>query len=437
VRILLITPYVPHRDVGHGTATIVSQYVRHMAARHELGIVCFSHEPRELELVRQLEERCSFVKTVPYELSARDRIAARARSVTRATPLVVSLFSSESMRETLRNVFASQRFDLVQIDTTQMGQYVDLVPSGPRTVLLEIDVIMKPLRRRWQQASGWVRRAHYRREWRNMCRYETTLCRRFDLIYTVTEDDRRLLLEHDSMLRVSVFRVGADPELFEIPERERPGNVVLFIGAFMHPPNVDGALWFHRAVLPTIAMRRPDVKIRLVGGSPPASIRALAANPRLELCGGVTGPRSDATASPRADIGTHLRAADVCIVPLRLGGGIKMKLIEMLAAGCPVVTTSVGIEGIDIRHGEHALVADDADAFASEVLRVLEQPELRARLGLAARALAARNHRWEHNLNCVEAELQSLVAERRAAPTLGEVAWRGGPDIRLIEGEHP
>jgi glycosyltransferase involved in cell wall biosynthesis len=420
VKVLLITPYVPHRDVGHGTATIVSQYVRHMAARHELGVVSFSHHPGELDLARQLEERCAFVRTVPYELTRRDRLSARAKSLFTQTPFIIPLFSSQAMRVALRDVFASERFDLVQIDTTQMGQYLDLVPAGPKTVLLEIDVIMKPLQRRWEQSAGWLRRAHYRREWRNMCRYETDLCGRFDLIYTVTDDDRRMLLARDSTLPVSQFRVGADRQLFDIPERERTGSVVLFIGAFMHPPNVDGVLWFHRDVLPKITQRRPGIKVRLVGGAPPVPITALAADPVVELCGGVTGPKSDRSGS-RADIGTHLQAADVCIVPLRLGGGIKMKLIEMLAAGCPVVTTSVGAEGIDIQHGEHALVADDADSFAREVLQVLEDPELGTRLGRGARALASRHHQWEQNLLDVESQLQALVSEGRA-PDLDEVA---------------
>jgi glycosyltransferase involved in cell wall biosynthesis len=421
VKILLITPYVPHRDVGHGTATIVSQYVRHMtSAGHELGIVSFIHHDREQKLAAELEQSCAFVKTVPYHLSAQDVLWARAKSMATATPLIVPLYASGAMRAAIRGVLASRRFDLVQIDTTQMGQYRDLVPAGTKTVLLEIDVIMKPLRRRWEHATGWLRRAHYHREWQNMCRYETALCRTFDLVYTVTDDDRRMLLERQAARRASVFRVGADRQLFEIPERRRTGSIVLFVGAFMHPPNVDGVLWFHREVLPRITARRPDMTLRLVGGGPPESITALAADPVVELCGGVTGPKAG-TGAAKSDVGTHLTAADVCIVPLRLGGGIKMKLIEMLAAGCPVVTTSVGAEGIDIHSGEHALVADTPEAFASAVLRLLDDPELRMRMGRSGRALAARNHQWTPNLQTVEAELQALVSEGRA-PDLGEVA---------------
>jgi glycosyltransferase involved in cell wall biosynthesis len=417
MKILLVTPYVPHRDAGHGTATIVSQYVRHMAsAGHEVGVVTFTHHEREHALVAELRRHCVFVETVPYGLSSMARLWARLKSLATATPLVIPLFSNRAMRETLRRVLAAHRFDVVQIDTTQLGQYRDLVPPGIPTVLLEIDVIMKPLRRRWEHASGLIRRAHYHREWRNMCRYETRLCGRFDLVYTVTDDDRRLLLSQDPAIRVAVFRVGADAPLFEIAPRPEGGAVLLFIGAFMHPPNVDGVLWFHRDVLPRIRAKRPDVSVRLVGGSPPPAVTALGADPRVELCGGVTGPKNG-PAGQRRDVGTYLASADVCVVPLRLGGGIKMKLIEMLAAGCAVVTTSVGAEGIRIRHGEEALVADEPGAFADAVLSLLDDAALRARLGREARALARRDHDWTRNMSAVEADLQALVAGGCAAAT--------------------
>lgn len=410
LRILLVTPYVPHRDVGHGTSTIVSRFVQYFGSRHDLSVLTFWFKAEELDYVSSLKSACSLVQAVPFPRSWMHRQAARAKSLERGLPLMVPLFNVVRMREEIAKLLSRQQPELVQIDTTQMGQYVDLLENrGVKRVLLEIDVSMKPLWRRFQLTRSPWKRLWYRREWRSMCRYEPRMCRKFDLVYALTEEDRQLLKRSDPGLPVSLFRVGADSPLFEIPSREGSGNTIVFIGSFMHPPNVDGALWFYRDIFPRIRQRVPGVKLYLVGGGAPPELEKLANDHDVVLPGGAPGPDGRSTPGSRAHVGAYLAMADVCVVPLRLGGGVKMKTVEMMAAGRAIVITSVGREGLALRDGQHALVSDTPQEFASKVVSLLRDGRLRASLGREARSLALREHLWERNLRAVEDELETLV----------------------------
>lgn len=412
MKILLVTPYIPHRDVGHGTSTIVSNWVDHFASRHELGVLCFAARPEELVFRQALESRCSFVEVVPFVGGWLRRQKARLQSVWTGDPAMVPLFYDRRMDERIRSVVDAGQFDLVQIDTTQMGQYVGaLGQTSAKKVLLEIDVTMKPARRRYEQVRTPFQRFRRRAAWRRMCRYEPKLCQRFDRVYTVSDDDRLLLESNTRGLEVGVLRVGADAPLFDIaPKRENEHNIV-FVGAFMHPPNIDGALWFCRKIFPRVREAIPGAKLHLIGGDPPAAIRRLASARDVFVPGRAVGPRKGGSSAGRPHVGGYLEMADVCVVPLRLGGGIKMKTIEMMAAGRAIVTTSIGNEGIRAQHEEHLLVADDAASFAAAVVRVLRDDGLRREMGAEARTLARRDHDWKQNMEGLEAELQRLVAD--------------------------
>jgi glycosyltransferase involved in cell wall biosynthesis len=187
------------------------------------------------------------------------------------------------------------------------------------------------------------------------------------------------------------------PELFDLPAEDQPDGSLLFVGAFLHGPNVEAARWLCDAILPMVRRERPAARLSCVGGNPPPWLVARAGPPGLSVTGWVP------------DVRVHLARARIGLVPLRSGGGVKLKTLELMAAGKAIVTTPIGIEGIEARDGEHVLVAETAEAFAGCVVRLLDDAGLRQRLGRRARELARRDHSWAQNLGRLEDDYVNLV----------------------------
>ncbi|PYR70456.1 MAG: hypothetical protein DMF88_02895 [Acidobacteria bacterium] len=398
MRMLLVTPFLPHRNVGHGTATVVSRFVQYFAARHELSIVTFYNGLEELALVDEVRQQGASVTALPFPGAGfwyRQR--TRINTAFDRRPFMVSLFDVPPMRSAIRQLLRTSTFDLVHIDTTQMGSYVDLVGrGGPKTALVEIDVSMKPLRRRYEQAASWPERVVYGREWRRMCRYEPELCRKFDMVFAVSDEDRQLLATAGVADRLALFRYGVDEDVFEIPPKRQFDSALLFLGSFMHEPNVDAAEWFVTSVLPLVRARVPGATVHLVGGWQ-EKVAHLGRHPGVVVTGRVD------------DVKRYLAMADVCVVPLRWGGGVKLKTLEMMAAARPVVATHVGTEGIHVEHGTDVLLASSAEEFAARTVELLRDRGAREALGQNARRLVMREHRWQDNLERMERSYEMLV----------------------------
>ena len=396
MKLLFVTPFVPDERVGHGTATVSSHLVSHFARRHDVTVACFTFSAQEVELVHSLRAGGLDIHHVPFPGARVRAMWARIRSLARTEPYAIGLFQAAAMRRLLRQLVERSRYDLVQFDTTFAGAYVDVVPVGVKTALVEIDFSVKPLERRYRRARSLLKRAWYRREWEQMRAYEPRLCRRFDIVLAVAPEDREELLRLDADLRIDLFRYGAAPSLFELPMANGNQQQVLFLGGFLHPPNAEAVQWLAESIVPLVRAQLPGVRVTCVGADPPDWLRQAAAHAGMVMTGRVP------------EVAPYLSVADVGVVPLRSGGGVKLKTLEMMAAGRAIVTTTIGIEGIEARAGEHLLVADDAASFANAVVRVLKDDTLRMRLGQQARALVARNHQWAVNLEQLEADYVAL-----------------------------
>lgn len=402
MRILLLTPFVPHKRLGHGTTTVASNYVDYFSRRHELSILTFYHIPEHLEQAREVAGRCVYFKAFPFRLSRLKKEVRRLTTLLNGQPLILSSLDDRSMRSQMKRLLREGSFDVVHMDTAPMGAYVDLtVGTRAASILLEMDVTIKTLERKYRLEPSWAKRLWYRREWQALRRHEPALCEKFDLVYTVSSEDRALLLSLKRTLNVSVLRFGADDDLFEIPPKTSNDCMLVFVGWYGHGPNVDAAVHFCTSIFPLIQARIPHAKIHLVGGSPPRAIQELAKQPNVVVTGWVP------------DITAQLALADVGVVPLRSGGGIKTKTLEMMAAARPIVTTGIGCEGLAVSSGEHVFVADDPVEFASRVVELLRDDSLRKSMAVKARALAQREHRWDAIFAQVEHDYERLLAERR------------------------
>lgn len=227
---------------------------------------------------------------------------------------------------------------------------------------------------------------------------ELAAYRASDAVITVTPDDAHIL-------RIE----GGMPPLFVVPNvvpiRQRPSlprtPEVLFVGAFHHPPNLDGIRWLVSDIWPRVRAEVPSAVLNVIGASAPPEVMAFSAIPGIQVLGYVP------------DTGPFLDRASVSIAPLRYGGGMKGKVNEALAAGVPLVSTSVGVQGFPLTAGLHAAVADRPEDFARAVVRLLKDPEAARAMGAAGQELA-RNYSPERIEQLLEAMLRELVPHPRS-----------------------
>jgi polysaccharide biosynthesis protein PslH len=410
MRILLVTPMPPQAD-AHGAIPLVlhAQLVGLLARGHEVTLVTASTgEPGEAAALERLRgegiDLHVAVRSTGPEGRWRRRAALAGSWLRGDRPWRTVWFAVEGMQQTLDRLAAEREFDVAAFEDNAMGIYA--VPPGLPRVLTEHEVrrVRRPTRPTAAPASwpGW---AFSELDWRRWPAYERSVWSRADVIQVFGARDRDGI---GSMAPQLLERVRVNPFGIALPvaldtRAEEPGTI-LFAGNFTHPPNVDAARWLAERLLPVLRARGSGAKLLVVGAAMPAEIRALAAED-IELL-------PDA---PRIE--PELARAAVVVAPVRTGGGMRMKVLQALAAGKAVVTTTRGAEGIELAAPAPLLVADDADETAAAVARLLADPGAREELGARARAYAARRHSPEAYAERLEQSYEEAArrAERRLA----------------------
>jgi sugar transferase (PEP-CTERM/EpsH1 system associated) len=378
VEILVVAPFPPYPP-RFGGATRVFHLVRTLAREHRVTLACLA-SPAERAALGPLRDICAEVHTEDYPPTARHKRWHQLRSLV-ARPFSYYLHYSPALAARVRRLLAERRFDVVQLEFGDAAPFY-APPPGVPFVLDEHNVEYRLLERSWRQARSPLRRLWNRSEARKIRRAELAACRRARAVLTTSEVDRATLAPDVPGVPIRVVPNGVDTGYFTPGDEPVDPASIVFTGAIDYHPNTDGVLHFCADILPAVHAGAPDAVLTVVGKDPPAAVRALA-GPRVVVTGAVP------------DVRPWMRRAAVFVVPLRVGGGTRLKILEALASGRAVVSTSIGCEGIEVTPGEDILVADTPAAFAAAVLRCLRDPGLRARLGARGRALVERRYRWE------------------------------------------
>lgn len=403
MKLLLITPYLPHPLAGHGAGEYLYHLIEHLAPRHDLTVLSFCDE-REMTLAPDLAKLPIRVRTIPRTKGRQGTFAATAalaavrllqllRSILLWQPYYVSKFFDRRMARLVRELTAGESFDCVQVEFTFMASYRSAIRSGT-TLLQEIDVSIRPAYRRMKNASSPLARAVAWVEWCRWMRYETRAVRAFDQVLTVTDQDRMLLARLTGARHISYFAHAFDIPERIAPVREREERTLLFLGSYAHFPNRDAALWLCDSIFPLIRRRHPDAKLYIAGPHAPAELHEAARRqPGIEVLGFVE------------NLDDYLQRCAVFAAPLRFGGGIKNKVLYAMARGLPVVASNIGVEGIDGLDAKPALLAPTPEKFAEHVCRLFEDKELAAELADRGIGLVRRHYSWENSVRELEAIL--------------------------------
>ena len=377
--ILVVTPTVPAPDRS-GFDGRVHHLVEGLAVRHSVTVLCGAM-PGDEQVVRRLRSRCRVLTVAATRPSRLAKRAAQALALARGGSWEWGHLHSAAMESALHSVMARDRFDVVQLESCRMGTLS--LPGGIPVVVDEHNVESELLQRTAAVESSPGRRAYARAEAVRLGRAESDLWRRCAGCAVTSERDAAAIRREAPGVPVEVVHNGVDVVAWRpapLPEAGPPHLV--FTGTMNYRPNTDAAVHLVRDILPLLRLRMPQVRVTICGQDPPAAVRSLA-GPGVVVTGRVD------------DVRPVVASADVVVVPLRIGAGTRLKVLEAMAAGRPVVSSSLGCEGIDVIPGRHVLVADGVATFAAAVNQAVQDRALAAELAGAGRALVERRYSWE------------------------------------------
>ena len=383
MRILIITNEIPYPPIS-GVTLRNYHLLRRVAAQHQVYLAAHIYNPGESDGIAHLQEFCERVVTgalCPRPMAP--HIPGLVRYALAGKPLDLEYFESPQLTQAIRSLASEVDFDIVHIEESLLALYLELFPPGRCKRLLTFHNVC------FEQAARLSKFASTRKvKWglrlfsAQMRRWEPRYAAHFDRCIAVSDTDRRLLLAANPGLRVDLVPNGVDTKTCQpLPMNGRVPSL-LFVGHMGYEPNVDAALFLTRDILPRVRRAVPDAELWLVGRNPSPTVSQLQGD----------GVYVSGTVS---DLHPYYSRSAVCVVPLRAGGGTRLKILEAMALNRPVVATTIGSEGLDAVDGEHLLNADGAEAFARQVVRTLQDRELSRRLAANARQFAVSRYDWD------------------------------------------
>jgi len=438
VKLLFLLPFPPDPRGTHGASRMTGQLLSHAAERHEVAAV-YLRAADEQPIDPRLESELAFaieIRRPPLAGPLR-----RGLGLLRGRPTWVTDWAVPELGRRARAAAAEWRPDVVQAELSVMGQYLD--GFATTTVLVDHDpgAATAAELAEWERGARGIGRRLDAAAWR---RYERRAFGAAGAVVVFSDEDRERIAERAPRERVERIAPGAPHARDAESERpaagggERPAAVgrqaaggdrrpvvgeaaagpsVVFVGGFGHPPNVEAALRLAGSIFPAVRRRVPAATLELVGADPPAALRALG-RPGIAVTGRV----------PDAQV--HVERAAVVVAPLRLGGGVRVKVLDALAAGKPLVATARALAGLDLTPGEHALVGETDAELADALVALLDDPERARRIGAAGKERASDQLRWERALDEYD-RLYATLAQR-SRPRVALVGWRLGGELERV-----
>ncbi len=354
-----------------------------LSEHYEVRLLSYVRNELESLMLPEIRRICAETDVVLLQRSAARSAWEAVFALAIGKSFVIERDFRQKMLDAFKKVLAEFEPDVVHIDHLQMAQFVDF-GSSYKTVLDQHNVEFLIIKRMAETAESIIMRQYARMEWPKLMRHELEVCRQSDLIITVSDEDKTALQKIDGSLQnIHAVPIGIDVKAIPVVKRSPGAQNMLFLGAMHWPPNIDCVLWFYKEIMPLIKAEVPNCIFTVAGQRAPKSIVSLASDPSVRVIGYVSDQVAVAS------------ECGVFIVPLRSGSGVRVKILNAMAMGLPIVSTSIGAEGIEAEHGKHLLIADTPDDFAKAVVSILQDPSLADILGQNARQLVCERYSYE------------------------------------------
>lgn len=388
-KILILTPYYPF-PANDGGKVRLYNLIKQLSARNDVYLLSFVDSLRTRMYLPPMEQFCKKIFLVK-----RDELPGIGGD---DLPRCVSGFYTADMVEKLLKVLAEVKPDVIDINFLIMTRYADHVHGIP-VVFTEHDI----------SNINFEKSIHDRdlpeneryKEWVKLVQYERTILPKFAGVVVVSESDRSMVREFNDQLRPVLIPTGVDLNYFQSSTDTiaRTENTLLYVGNYRHYPNFAAMRYFVKRIFPLIVSERPETRLYIVGPGMPSDSE-ISSNERVVITGEVE------------DVRKYLRAASVFVAPIRLGGGIKGKILEAMASGVPVVATEEAGQGINCHPGEEIVIASDAADFAAKTVKLLDDVGARRLLAHNARRLVEEHYDWMKIAGQLDSYLDSLCFAR-------------------------
>lgn len=318
-------------------------------------------------------------------------------------PYPISKYHTSKVKDAIRKILSNGRFDLVHIDSLHMAYYAEFIQREFKlpVVLREHNVQTTIMERYYRRQENPLIKLYAYLQWQKMHKYEAKICEIFDKCLMITEADKKRVKRMNPSVKTCIIPAGVDTSYFYPLKIKEELRSLVFVGDLSWLPNVDALLWFYARVWPRIKKAFLQVKFYVIGRRPPQKIRKLSKKDQnIMVTGFVT------------DVRPYVAKCSVYIVPLRIGGGMRLKILEAMAMERPVVATSVGAEGIMATDRENIMIADSEANFAERVIELLKDANVRRRLAQGGKRLVEQEYRWESIVEGLEKEYIKVLDER-------------------------
>lgn len=402
MEILILTPYAPYPPNSGGRIRIWEE-IQYLGARHTLTLISFYQTQEEFNRRGMLSEFCQRVILVKRPDMLQDADLQQMKQVTE----IFQWYSTPEMKQALESV-KSEHFDIVLFEHIFMAQYQTLFSTC--TILQEHNIesnIFKQLAhlyRNSNSSSSQQKLNTFRMSrWMLMRKYENEIWPKFQLRVTVSQNDKDELDRRCPTGRTVVIENGINPRKIQlIPEEQwqsETARKILFMGSLDFYPNIDCLFHLKETILPELWQADPIISLVITGRNPSQAILDFAADPRVEVI-----------ADPD-DIDAVAGSCYLAIVPMRIGSGTRIKILHAMALGLPVVSTTLGCEGLEVSDGSDILIRDTPEHFAEAILTLMRDRQLAVQLGTAGRKLVEKRYDWKLIFEQLEKEMLAVVNE--------------------------
>lgn len=406
MNILFLTQIIPYPpDAGPKVKTW--HVLRYLIDRGHRVILASFVRPDEQVHLPVLEELCAQVYAVPIRRSRPADLIYWLRSHLTGRPFIIERDDLSAMHTLLNHVLSTQSIDVIHADQLTMTQFPlrikhshpsnmsnDRVESNPGPPLVfDAHNAVWTIIDRMGENIPWLFKPVLNLETHRVKKYEGRILQKYDHTLAVTEIDRMALLEaiastdaaaNSKPPDISVIPIAVDTEKLQPVDRKHGSTNILTLGTLHYPPNADGIRWFIQQVFPLIRQQKPDATLTIIGKNPPKDFHRFALQDRsINVTGYVP------------DLVPYLMQAAIMVIPVRAGGGMRVRILEAFAQAMPVVTTTIGLEGIDALPVDDVFVADTPIDFASDVVRLLVDTTLQSQLAVNGRRLAVTRYDWQ------------------------------------------
>jgi glycosyltransferase involved in cell wall biosynthesis len=384
LKIFFVSLFLPQEKSYHAGGRYVFEVIRNLSVRHEVYLATRLEEA-EISLLSNLRPFCKAIYPYTY----------RSKENRGALDVIRLFFNYIGFSRYSNKLARTGDFDIIQVEWTEAAVMMKRMKTP--MVLDAHDVITKPAERMMENVRGF-RRIFYLLRYVFIRNMELRLMKKFDMVFTLSDYDARYLSKLDPRLRIRTVSIPAGLDITE-KEFGKEKNTILFLASYKYRRvNVDAALFFYRSVFPLVRREVADARFIAAGYGPPEELTAIRERDPGIVVPGFVG-----------DIDGCYKKAAVFVAPILVGGGIIVKILDALAAGTPVVTTSYGNEGIGAVPGRDLLVADDPETFAAAVIRLLKEPELANEIGMNGRTFVRENYSREAVMEKIETAYEEIA----------------------------